>query len=573
MEVASEVRVPIGLPEQWDACSRTILLKRQPTAFAYGGGVLAVGFQSDVELLDPITGIRTSVLCGHKATICSLAFSLDGALLVSRSEDGSVKLWDVQTGGVIKTFDDYHVVLTDPIYESIFITPHLLDDSAAPSSPFSSTPSPRLSAASISPDGTTIALGTEEGEIHLWDVRTGERRVIKTGQNTEVAVISFSPTDPRRFLSSSRSGVIEQWDIDGHHIRTFHHHEEDRVNDLTYTLDGTRAVSCGGMVATVWDSESGVVVVELDAPEPTFLHRCCLSPDGRLVACVADTNIFVWDITISGARLVGRLGHSRAVTFITFSSSLISGSKDRSVKFWQTRSFLADSETTDRMAEPRGSTSIMSVNLFAKDHTVVSSDQSGMVKTWDLVTGFCKDSSWTPAQGERDTHLAGGSLVIIWCAEGEYHVWDVYNSQLLRKFPSTFTLLRDLTISRDGSEIFGWGTRSMETVSMERGRVTSWRELFVVALVGSSTGPKVSTLREFPDRPYLDFVDWPTAALGIEPRWIGDTVTKRLVFRLPERYMKSDVEIRWDGRYVLVWSRSGVMVITDLSSVYPQSGS
>ena len=34
----------------------------------------------------------------------SLAFSLDGTLLVSGSEDGAIKLWDVQTGGVVKTF-------------------------------------------------------------------------------------------------------------------------------------------------------------------------------------------------------------------------------------------------------------------------------------------------------------------------------------------------------------------------------------------------------------------------------------------------------------------------------------
>ena len=103
-------------------------------------------------LLDAVTGIRKLVLPGN---ITSLTSSLDGTLLVFGDKE-TVNLWDVQTGGVIKTFG--------------------CDISA-----------------SISPDGTTITLGTGDGAIRLWDIQTVNTRSIET-HDSGVTFITFSPS-------------------------------------------------------------------------------------------------------------------------------------------------------------------------------------------------------------------------------------------------------------------------------------------------------------------------------------------------------------------------------------------
>lgn len=548
----------MGLPGRWDACSRTIILDGRPAAFACWGDIMAVGLKSNVVFLDAITGSRTSVLCGHRDVINSLAFSLDGTLLVSGSDDKTANLWDIQTGGVIRTFcDDTSIVLV----------------------------------ASISPDSTAIALGTSNGAIRLWGVRSGKCHSNGAGHGSAVTAIIFSPIDSRHLIWSSRDGTIRRWDVDAHQIAASYQ-EVDGVDDLAYALDGTRFVSCGGKGATVRDSGSGAVVVKLDAPDGTSLFRCCFSPDGKLVVCAAGPTICVWDITIPGTPLVRHLvGHSSPVAFIAFSPSLISGSWDRSVKFWQSSSFLVDPMTTDHMTGLHGSTSIASVKLFAGHGTVVTSDSSGQVKTWDLTTGRCKTSFSTPAKGFQDTHLAGDSLIIVWWMNEEkgFHIWDVYKGQLLRKFHSSLSDIEDLRISGDGSKLFGRSIRYIEAVSMQTGenvgRVEFWignlSSFFVHGSkvgIGHSRGmgwdfggPKVSDFGEFSDRPRLDFVDQSTAARrSIKPRWIEDAITKRLVFRLPERYTKSDAEISWDGRYLLLWSRSGEVVIIDFDCVCPR---
>ena len=82
----------MGLPDRWDACSRTIPLHGEPFAFAYWGNSIAVGLGSEVEILDTITGTRTSVLRGYEYRIIFLTFSLDGTLLLSGDNGGTFKL-------------------------------------------------------------------------------------------------------------------------------------------------------------------------------------------------------------------------------------------------------------------------------------------------------------------------------------------------------------------------------------------------------------------------------------------------------------------------------------------------
>ena len=495
-EAAGEVRVLMGLPERWDTCSRTIHFEGTPKAFAHCGDTIAVGIGSDVVLLDAVTGIRKSVLSGHRGEISSLASSVDGTLLVSRG-DKAVNLWDIQTGGVIKTL----------------------------------------------------------------------------GRDTPIVPTSTSP---------------RQWDIDGHQTGPFCG-EEGRPDGFAYTSDGTRFVSCGGRVVTVRDSESGAVVVKLDAPEGENLSRCCISPDGRFVACKADTIIYVWDITTSEPRLVGHLEHSNSITFLAFPSSLVSGSSDGSVKFWQTSSLLAGPLTTDNIAGPHGSTTIESVNLFTEDGTIVTSDSSGVVKTWDLKAGKLKSSFLTPAKGKRATHLAGDTLIVVWWTGGECHIWDVYKGQLLRSFHSHFYSLWGLKISGDGSKLFGFNASHIQAVSMRTGEDagsssrfenTEGYSFFVRgSMVGIDNrrnrgwdfgGSGVSEFEEFPNRPRFDLVDWPIGR-KVTPCWIEDRVTKRQVFRLPERYTKYGTQVEWDGRYLLVLTRpAGEVTVIDFDPVCPR---
>ena len=125
-----------------------------------------------------------------------------------------------------------------------------------------------------------------------------------------------------------------------------------------------------------------MVVAKLHAWDKSLsLNLGCFSPDGRFVACAADANILVRDITNYGPRLVGHLvGNSSAILFLAFSSSLISGGFDRSMKFRKSSSFSMDPTTSNQMAAHGFFPGIRPIKLFVEEGVIVSSDSDGVVK-------------------------------------------------------------------------------------------------------------------------------------------------------------------------------------------------
>ena len=86
-------------------------------------------------------------------------------------------------------------------------------------------------------------------------------------------------------------------------------------------------------------------------------------------------------------------------------------------------------------------------------------------------------------------------------------------------------------------------------------------------------GLEVPEFGEFPGGPQLKLVGWQEGR-AIKPCWMEDIVTKRRVFRLPEKYVAYGKKIKWDDRYLSNWSRSGEeIVIVDFGPVCPRSGS
>jgi len=184
VELSQEVRVVEGLQDEWGMCSRILPLNCKPSTLSYQNNSIAVGSEyEDILILDAITGSQTAIFNGHKGEVTSVAFSSDGALLVSGSSDRTIRLWDIQTGGIVKTLHGR----TSWIYS-----------------------------VSISADNTTIASVSQGREFYLWNIQTGA--CYKTiQQESHIYHVTFSPKDPQILMSVSTQ-TVQQWNIDGHKV-------------------------------------------------------------------------------------------------------------------------------------------------------------------------------------------------------------------------------------------------------------------------------------------------------------------------------------------------------------------
>ncbi len=191
----------------------------------------------------------------------------------------------------------------------------------------------------FSPDGQTIATGSDDGTVLLWNAETGNPERKLEGQTAAaVKTVAFSPDG--RMLASGGGG-ISLWDVaTGDRLRTLHGHKK-WVNSIAFSPDG-RMLASGGDDATVrlWDVATGEHLRTLEETG-TRVRSAVLSvefsPDGRTLASGNWRYVYVWDVMTGGLKrtLEGHADRVNGVAFSPDGRTLASGSQDGTILLWK----------------------------------------------------------------------------------------------------------------------------------------------------------------------------------------------------------------------------------------------
>ena len=554
IELLNEVKVVRGLPAGWGTCSRIVPLNNYLRGISHWNNTLAVGSSSgDIFLLNTVTGSQTGILSGHSDLVVSIAFSSDGAYLVSGSKDKTVKLWDMQTGGIIKEFTGHNKWVLSVC---------------------------------ISSDSTMIASGSDDQTVCLWDIKTRECHCV-IQQEGWVYHVSFLPMSSQQFISIA-GGKIQQWDINGHQIGSL-----DQGFHAAFSPDGAYFAVCHGAAVTVQNIEARAKIAEFSvSSSPTDL--CCFSPDGRLVAASAGDIAYVWDVTSTDSYPIEVfIGHTDIITGLTFSSSssLISTSDDQSVKFWQVVTSTAGLVGVGSHSTIHPSAQVMSITLQAEDDITITSDSDGVVMIWDIFTGNCRRSFQTPLKdlSERSVQLIDGRLILVWCMQDGIHIWDVEKYEYIFGTTSEVAIrsydIQDSKISGDGSAVFFLRDGFIESWSMWTGAnigMVATRDshhLRSLIVVGSRVWVhylqsdwegwdfKVpGSPSQLPNTPPNKFHSNGTILWNISQSKIQDGSSGRVLFQLGVGHgVLADVQ--WNGHHLIVCFRSGKVLVLDCGSI------
>ena len=529
------VKVVKGLPAEWGKCSHAVFLVIHIYTLSCWNNTVAVGSgPGNIIILDTITGSHTAVLSAHTHAIC-VTFSSDGTSFVSGSWDHTVKLWDVQTGGVVKTFSGH----TDLVWS-----------------------------VSISAGCTIIASGSRDNTIRLWDTQTEECQCV-IRQQGDVRHVSFSPTNPQHLISICDK-KLWQWDTNGHQISP-----PFDASCVAFSPNGTQFVLCYGAAVTIQNSNSGAIVAKFQVTNGDVL-TCCFTLDGRLVAVAAGRVIYVWDITGSDSHPVETLiGHTDDITCLTFSSpsTLISASRDGWIRFWQISALSTDLAMTDPESTPTPLPLVSSISLQARDGVAISSDTDGVVKTWDIPASLCKGLSESPAEDYKDgdVKLINSRLVFVWYRDERVNIWDPEKGKYLLQENVSGEHLLDLRISGDGSQIFWINVGFIQVWDMWTGEAVcrvkiSDRKPELRTMDGSKVwirdshahlggwdfgtpgSPPVRPSTKPPDTLYLNGTKlWDNRQCRIQ-----DTVTGKVVFQLSGQFQGHITEVQWNGQYLFI---------------------
>ncbi|MEH2193204.1 MAG: serine/threonine-protein kinase [Nostoc sp.] len=246
----------------------------------------------------------------------------------------------------------------------------------------------------FSPDGQILATASDDKTIKLWRVETLKEICTLLGHSHAVKSVAFSP-DGQILASGSWDKTIKLWDVNtGTEIYTITGHQL-QVNSVAFSPQGQILASASyDRTIRLWH------IPALENSQREFENRPCysllstlsghawavltvaFSPDGQILATGSDDNtIKLWEVN-TGQLICTLVGHSWSVVAVAFTAdgeTLLSASCDKTVKLWRV-------STAEEIVTLSGHVDSVSAVAVSKVRQLIASgSRDKTIKLWQLV--------------------------------------------------------------------------------------------------------------------------------------------------------------------------------------------
>ena len=389
-------------------------------AFSPDGRTLAsAGNDGDIMLSDASTLNPVSRLPGGEGEIKGLAFSREGDRLFSAVSARGIVVWNLKEQKRVEVIGGQI-----PFLEG-----------------FAFSPGRQMLASTSNNAGASI----------IWKLDQRSQLAVLTGHTDTVTTVAFSP-DGRTVASGSMDSAVMLWDpSSGKRLATLRQHDKG-VLDVAFSADGRLLASASeDRTAVIWDTTTRQPREVLKGHQEP-LQALAFSPDSaRLATGGRDTLVLVTDVMRTGQAQTLR-GHNTVVRSLAVSPdgrTLASASDDGTILLWDTAT------GAKRPAVTWPTSGGVHALAFRPNGTMLAAGGAGGgVRLWDIANQRWA-SAWTVP---RDIVLSlafsrdGGTLAV-GARYGYLGLWDVDTGQPVGTFPGLSLEVSSVAFSPDARRI------------------------------------------------------------------------------------------------------------------------
>ena len=376
--------------------------------------VVSASWDGTLRVWELESGLTVRTLQGHRKAVTAVAVTPDGRRAVSGSRDRMLRVWDLESGQTVRTLEGHAKTVT---------------------------------AVAVTPDGCHAVSASNDWTLRMWNLESGLTVRTLEGHMGFVTAVAIAP-DGRRAVSASADRTLRVWDLEsGQTVRTLEGHTE-RVTAVTITPDGQRAVSASAdRTLRVWDLESGQTVRAFEG-DSGFATSVAIAPDGRrAVSGSRDRMLRVLDLR-RGQTVRTLEGHRKAVTAVAITPDgcrAVSASYDRTVRVW-------DLESGQTGSPPEAHTGfVCGVAIVPDGRRAVSASADRTLRVWDLESGQTVHTLSGHTSDLRAVAITpDGRRAVSASADQTLRVWDLKSGKSERTLEGHTGAVRAVAITPEG---------------------------------------------------------------------------------------------------------------------------